>query len=119
MNKTFSFLLAALLSTPALALDADPVIVDVYLAGELQQSVSMKGRGSTVDFSLADVPNTRLEMRLVAPEPIIVEFKERSTNGQAAETSTRVKLVAPGNSVAVSEIEGTKFQNPYVLTRPK
>ena len=117
MLKSIPLLLAILLATPVSAFEADPVIVDVYLAGELKQSVSLLGHGSTVNFSLADVPDTRLEMRLIAPEPVIVEFKEKTTGNESSETSGRVKLTTPGSSVAAADIAGAKFHNPYILVR--
>lgn len=114
--KSLSLFLAAWLAASGHALAADPVKIDVFLAGILEQSVSLVGPNSTVKFSPSDAPGTTFELRLIAPEPVIVEMKETSTDGSAAVVG-RAKMPSPGNSVAVSEIKGAKFRTPYVLVR--
>lgn len=117
MMRFVSPLLAALLALPVQAFAADVVKIDVYLAGELKQSVSLVGPNSTVRFSPGGLPNTTLELRLVAPEPVIFDMKETTNDGGVVEAVGRIKMLTPGSSFAVSEIKGGKFHNPYVLVR--
>lgn len=117
MMKTFSLLLAAWLAVPTAAMAAEAVKIDIYLAGDLQQSVSLAGPNATVRFSPLGIPSTTLELRLIAPEPLIVEMKETTTDDGGAEIVGRVKMAARGSSFAVSELKGTKFHSPYVLVR--
>jgi hypothetical protein len=114
--KPLSLCLAALLAASGHVFAADTVKIDVYLAGTLEQSVSLVGPNSTVKFSPSDTPSTTFELRLIAPEPVIVEMKETSTDGSAVVVG-RAKLLSTGSSVAVSEIKGPKFRTPYVLVR--
>ena len=115
--KYLPLTLAALLAVPIHAVAADVAKIDIYLAGQLNQSISFLGANSTVKFSPAGVPNTTLELRLIAPEPLIVEMKETTMDGGIAEAVGRVKLLTPGSSFNVSEIKGGKFHSPYVLVR--
>lgn len=117
MMKSLSLLLAALLAVPTTVFAAEAVKIDIYLAGDLKQSVSLVGPNSTVKFSPLGVPSTTLELRLIAPEPLIVEMKETTTDGGGAEVVGRAKMPTPGSSFAVSEIKGAKFHSPYVLVR--
>lgn len=119
MMKHLPMILAALLAAPMTAFATDPASIDVYLGGELQHSVSLAGRGSFVTFSPIGLPNTKLEFRLIAPEPLIIEMKETMTGNEASETTGRIKLVAPGSSVAVADVKGAKFHDAYVLVRAK
>lgn len=114
--KSLSLLLAALLAAPLHAFAVDAVKIDVYLAGTLEQSVSLVGPNSTVKFSPRDTPSTTCELRLIAPEPVIVEMKETSTDG-SKEVAGRAKLLSSGSSFAASDIKGAKFRSPYVLVR--
>jgi len=118
MMKFLPLSLAALLAVPTHGFAADAVKIDIYLAGHLEQSISFPGANSTVKFSPTGLPNTTLELRLIAPEPLIVEMKETTTDGEIAEAVGRVKLVTPGSSFDVSEIKGARFRSPYVLVRP-
>lgn len=119
MIKSLPLLLAALLAIPVQAFAADAIKIDLYLAGALKQSISLAGPNAMTKFSPIGMPNTTLELRLIAPEPIIVEMKEITLDGSAAEAIGRVKLPTPGGSFAVAEIKGGKFHHPYVLVRPE
>lgn len=116
--KYLPLTLAALLAVPIHAVAADVAKIDIYLAGQLNQSISFLGANSTVKFSPTGIPNTTLELRLIAPEPLIVEMKETTTDGGIAEAVGRVKLVTPGSSFDVSKIKGVRFRSSYVLVRP-
>jgi hypothetical protein len=115
--KSLPLLVAALLPVASTAFAADPVKVDVYLAGELKQSVSLVGPNSSARFTPSGQPGTTIELRLVAPEPVILDMKETTTEGGIAETIGRVKLPTPGSSFAVAEAKDAKFHSPYVLVR--
>ncbi len=115
--KLLSLLFASLLAAPFSASAADPVKIDIYLADQLNQSVSLVGANSTVEFSPRGVPGTTLVLRLIAPDPVIVEMTETTTADGGAEVVGRVKLPAPGSSVAVANIKGAKYSSPYVLVR--
>lgn len=115
--KPSSLLIAAILAIPAYVSAADAVKFDIYLAGNLQHSVSLVGPNATVKFIPEGIPGATLEFRLIAPEPVIVEMKETMTQGSAPEVVGRIKMPTPGSSFAVSEIKGSKFHNPYVLVR--
>ncbi len=116
--KSLSLLIAALLAVPVHAFAADAVKVDVYLAGQLQNSISLVGPNASVKFSPTGMPGSTLELRLIAPEPVIVEMKETLADGKGAEVIGRIKMPTPGSSFAVSEMKGAKFHSPYVLVRP-
>lgn len=109
--------MAALLAIPSYSLAADAVKFDIYLAGNLQHSVSLVGPNAMVKFIPEGIPDATLEFRLIAPEPVIVEMKETMTKGGSPEVVGRIKMPTPGSSFAVSEIKGSKFHNPYVLVR--
>lgn len=114
MMKYQPLLIAALLAVPFHAFAADAVKIDIYLAGDLKQSVSLVGPNATVKVAAAGVQNTTLEFRLIAPEPVIVEMKETTTNGEVV---GRIKMPTPGSSFTVADIKGDKFHSPYVLVR--
>lgn len=116
--KSISLLIAGLLaiSTHAFAVD-DGVKFNIYLAGQLQRSVALVGPNAKFKFSPTDEPNSTLEFRLIAPEPVIVEMKETTADGAHSEVVGRIKLPTPGSSFAVADIKGAKFQHPYVLVR--
>lgn len=114
MMKYQPLLIAALLAAPFHAFAADAVKIDIYLAGNLKQSVSLVGPNASVKVAAAGVPNTTLEFRLIAPEPLIVEMKETTTDG---EVIGRIKMPTPGSSFAVADIKGAKFHSPYLLVR--
>ena len=118
MMKSLLVFLATVLAMPVPALAADAIKIDIYLAGALKQSVSLSGPNSSVKFTPLGMPNTVIELRLIAPEPIILEMKETTTDGEPVEVVGRIKLHTPGGSYAVSEMKGTKFHNAYVLVRP-
>lgn len=117
--RSTHLLLATFLVAPILASAADTTKMDVYAAGILKYSAAFEGANSSVKISSTDIPNTTLELRLIAPEPLIVEVKETITSGETIEAIGRVKLLTPGSSLAVSEIKGGKFHSPYVLVRPE
>jgi hypothetical protein len=117
MFKSLPILLAALLVTPVSSFAADAIKIDVYLGGSLKQSVSLAGPNAVAKFSPNGMPNTMIEFRLIAPEPIIIEMKETTNDGSAPEAIGRIKLHTPGSSIAVADIKGSKFHHPYVLTR--
>ena len=112
-------LIASLLAASAPVFAADPVKLDIYAEGELKHTVSLNGANSTVHFPQTDIPNTTLDLRLIAPEPLIVEVKETATDGSAAQAVGRVKLLKAGNAFAVSDIKEGKFQSHFVLVRPE
>lgn len=114
--KYTPLLIAALLAIPGHVLAADTVKIDIFLAGHLQQSVSLVGPNAMAKFSPASIPGSTLELRLIAPEPVIVEMTETSNNGDA-EVLGRIKMATPGSSFAVSDLKGAKFHHPYVLVR--
>lgn len=114
--KFIPLLAAALFAIPVHALAADTVKIDVYLAGSLQQSVSLVGPNAMARFSPSSLPGSTIELRLIAPEPVILEMKEMTADG-GAEVVARVKMATPGGSFAVADIKGTQFHHPYVLVR--
>lgn len=115
--KSIPLLFALALAIPVHGFAADAVKIDIYLAGNLQQSVSLVGPNATVKFSPTSAPGTTLELRLIAPAPVIVEMKETRTEGATIEVVGRIKMATPGSSFAVSDIKGSKFHDPYVLVR--
>lgn len=114
--KSPFLLLAALLALPGHALAAPPIGIDIYLADQLQYLVTLAGANSTVKISPKDSPHTTLELRLIAPEPLIIEVKETSSDDDVVNIG-RAKILAPESSFAVSEIQGVRFRQPYVLVR--
>lgn len=114
--KFLPLFLAAVVTLPIHALAADAVKIDIYVAGSLAHSLSLTGPNSTVKFSLKERPDTTCELRLIAPEPVIVEVTETSTDG-APIVAGRAKMPTSGSSFAVSEIKGAHFRTPYVLVR--
>jgi len=115
--KTTSLLLAALLAIPSFAFAGDGVKFDIYLGDKLQHSVSLVGPNASVKFVPPGIPDSTLEFRLVAPEPVIVDMKETKNDGNDTAVAGRIKMPTPGSSFAVSELKGSKFHNPYVLVR--
>lgn len=107
---------AAALVFPLASQAADPVKIEIFLGGQLKQSVTLVGPNASARFNPHEMPDTTLELRLIAPEPLILEMKE--TAGHAgSEAVGRIKLVSAGSSVAVADIKGNRFHNPYVLVR--
>ncbi|MEN3374180.1 hypothetical protein [Dechloromonas sp. ZS-1] len=119
MKKRF-LLAAACLMTSLPVLAAKPVRVDVYLGGQLEFEVELAGLQSGTTLSPTGKPETTLEMRLVAPEPIILDIKE-VVRGAASthEATARVKLVGQGESIQITDLKGSTFQHPFVLKRPE
>jgi hypothetical protein len=70
--KYLPLTLAALLAVPIHAVAADVAKIDIYLAGQLNQSISFLGANSTVKFSPTGIPNTTLELRLIRVQPTYV-----------------------------------------------
>ena len=114
MKISHLFLATLLASNTALA--GDPVQLDVFLGGELKEKVLLNGHNSRYRFSLAESPNTTLELRLVAPEPLIVELKETTKGSESKEVTGRAKLIGAGSSYEVNAQE-SKFHHAYVLVR--
>lgn len=118
--KSISLLLVALLAAPLQGFAADAVKIDVYAGGNLRHSVALTGAKPSVTISHSAVPNTTLQLNLIAPEPLIIEVKEETEgNGGVVASEGRVKLLTPGSSFAVSDIKGGNFHSPYVLVRPE
>jgi len=118
MLNTLRFCFAISLIAPIFASAAEVAKIEVYATGVLQNSVSFQGANSSVKISSPAVPNTTLELRLIAPEPLIVEITETTTGAESLEAVGRVKLLTQGESFAISEIKGATFHSPYVLVRP-
>ncbi len=117
MTTRHSFIFAATLAFASLSHAADPVKFDVLLGGQLKQSVTLQGPNATARFSPHEMPGTTLEIRLIAPEPLILEMKETDSKHAAGEATGRIKLATSGSSVAVADLKGSHFQHPYVLVR--
>lgn len=101
----------------ALAVQAAPQVnVDVYLDGELQQHVTLAGLNSTCSFPLKDAPETSVELRLIAPEPLIIQMKEKAP-GASPEAVGRIKLLTAGSTASVSPLPGSRFQRQYVFVK--
>jgi hypothetical protein len=115
--KFLPMLLAALLAVPVSSLAGEAVKIEIRLPGDLKQSVALVGPNSSAKFTSTASPNTVFELRLIAPEPLILDVRESTTDGCGAEAVGRITLLTPGSSFAVSEIKGAKFQNPYVVVR--
>lgn len=116
----FLALLAATLSLFAhSALAAEPTKLDVYVDGTLKHQVELNGPNANCRFSLHDAPNTVLELRLIAPEPLIVDFKETVAGDKGAPAFEHIKLIGKGSSHAVNQRLGVNFHRPYVLVRPE
>lgn len=114
--KRLASLAATLLIASIPAFAADPVKIDIYVEGKLKHQVELTGPNATSRFALHDAPETQLELRLIAPEPIIVEFRETRADQK---TTSRIKLIEKGSFCNVSELKGGNFQRPYVLQRPE
>lgn len=119
MYNMKSFIFAVSLAAPCLASAAEVAKIEVYADGVLQHSLSFQGPNSSFKVSSPAVPNTTLELRLIAPEPLIVEVKESITGGESSEAAGKVKLVTRGDSLAVSKIKEGGFHSRYVLVRPE
>lgn len=115
--KASLLILAAALSAPLLATAADPVKFEVFLSGELKQSVSLAGPNSMYKFSPEGQAGTTLEFKLIAPEPLILEMKESVAGNAGSDVVGRVALIKAGSSVNVADIKGSQFRSPYVLVR--
>lgn len=115
--KSSSLQLAILLAIPVHVFAGEPVNIDVYLDGELQQTVSLVGANSTAKLISTKAPDATLEFRLIAPEPLILDVKEAITGNGTADAVGRVVLHKDGSSFALSDIKNGKFRNAYVLVR--
>lgn len=116
--KALSLLLAALLASTSVVA-AEPVKVDVFLDGKLTVHALLAGANARYTFSMTNSPDTTLELRLIAPEPLILDLKETTTGDKVLETTHRIKLVEPGSSIAVNDLKDAGFRFPYVLVRPE
>ena len=117
MNSRLALVLATALACPVASQAADPVKIEIFLGGQLKQSVTLLGPNASARFNPHEMPDTTLELRLIAPEPVILEMKETAGQGSDNEAVGRVKLVSAGSSVAVADIKGNRFHNPSVLVR--
>lgn len=116
--KSHLSLLAALAFSSVTSMAGEPVSLDLYLNGGLRTHVTLQGANSSYTYWLGDAAGTMLQLRLVAPEPLIVDVEE-TTEGRAKPlASGRVKLVGTGSSVALADLKGSDFQHPFVLVRP-
>lgn len=115
--KKFALLFTAAIVFSGVSRAAEPVEIDVFVNGELKKMVTLLGANATVSFTAADHPATTLELRLIAPEPLIVEMKETSASGAFETVVGRAKMINPGSAFAVSESVGNAFHHPYVLVR--
>ncbi len=117
--KSLAIFASALLLLVGTSHAADPVKIDIYLDGKLQQQATLTGPNSVYKFWLDEDPGTILELQLVAPEPVIVDLKETAAGRAAPNALGRAKLVGRGGQFAVSELKGESFRHPYVLVRPE
>lgn len=115
--KYLSLLAAAFMAVSTHASAAEEVKVEIHLDGERQQTFTLAGPNATVKYLPSLYPNTTLEFRLLAPEPLILEVKEMATDSGAVAAVGKVKLVQTGSSFAMSEIKGAKFRTTYSLVR--
>lgn len=117
MHKVIRLVFAVSLAAQCLVSAADVAKIEIYADGVRQHSLSFQGANSSVRISSPAVPNTSLELRLIAPEPLIVEVKESITGGEPSEATGKVKLLTRGDSLAVSQIKEGGFHSRYVLVR--
>lgn len=114
-----SALLAATLLFPLSLQAAEPVLIDVYIDGKLQEQVKLAGANAHYQFWIKNDLDTSLEMRLIAPEPLIVDIRETTAGREAPNGSGRVKLVGARDSFSVADLkEGASFRHQYTLVRP-
>ncbi len=99
---------------------ADPVKINIYVDGTLKHEVELNGPNANCRFSLNDAPDTELELRLIAPEPVIIDFKETQVGEKATPSLKRIRLIGKGDSYPVSQRAAeAHFHRPYVLVRPE
>ncbi len=115
--KSLSALFAAL-SLSFAAQAVEPVLIDVYIDGKLQEQVKLAGANAHYQFWVKNDLDTALEVRLVAPEPIIVDIRETTAGRDAPNGSGRVKLVGARDSFSVAELKNSGFRHQYTLVRP-
>ncbi len=115
--KSKSLISAALLALSVHVCAVEAVKIDLYADGDLKYAASLAGANSSIKISHSDIPNTTIELRLIAPEPLIVEVKETTGNGESESATGRVKLLTPGSSMPLANIQGGKFHSRYVLVR--
>lgn len=118
---SFRTLLQALfhlvLFSPAMAFAVDPAKVDILVNGQVKQQISLQGPNDGVNFKLDSTQDTVLEIRLVAPEPLILDLRESAGSQDAHPSTARVTLVGRGEHVLLHTIHGTHFTHPYELVR--
>ena len=115
--KSLSALFAAL-SLAFAAQAAEPVLIDVYIDGKLQEQVKLAGANAHYQFWVKNDLETALEVPLIAPEPIIVDIRETTTGREAPNGSGRVKLVGARDSFSVAAFKDAGFRHQYTLVRP-
>lgn len=115
--KPRALLVAALLISSTYAVAGEGVRIDIFLADDLKQSVALVGPNSSVKFSPEGLPDTTLELRLIAPEPVIFDLIETTAGDRTPAVVGRIKLPVPGASVAVAGLKAAGFHQPYVLVR--
>ncbi|MGE5470526.1 MAG: hypothetical protein ACM3X0_07005 [Bacteroidota bacterium] len=102
MHKALRLIFAVSLAVPFLVSAAEVAKIEIYADGVRQHELSFQGPNSSFKVSSTAVPNTTLELRLIAPEPLIVEVKESINGGESSEALGKVKLLTRGDSLAVS-----------------
>lgn len=115
--KILTSLLAAL-SVSFFAQAAEPVLVDVYIDGQLQEQVKLAGANARYQFWIKGDLDTALEMHLIAPEPLIVDISETTVGRETPNGTGRVKLVGARDSFSVVGLKGAAFRHQYTLVRP-
>jgi len=119
MRHALRIFFAVSLAVPGFVSATEVAKIEVYANGVRQHSLSFQGANSSFKISSPTVPNTTLELRLIAPEPLILEVKESITGGESSEAAGKVKLLTRGDSLAISQIKEGSFHSPYVLVRPE
>jgi hypothetical protein len=112
--KYLSLLAAAFMAVSTHVTAADEAKVEIYLDGERQQTFTLAGPNATVKYLPSLYPNTTLEFRLLAPEPLILEVKEMATDSGAVAAVGKVKLVQTGSR---SRCRKSKAENSVPLIR--
>lgn len=115
LRQSAALLWACCAASSALA-DA-PAGVDVYLRGKLLEQVSFTAPVYARRFWLNESPDTLVELRLVAPQPLIFEVKEFDESGRDVTATARVRLPVSGDALAASELNGQPLRNDFRFVR--
>lgn len=119
MRLRFSLSALVLACASLTSLAGEPVNLDLYLNGGLRTHVTLQGANSSYTYWLGDAAGTMLQLRLVAPEPLIVDVEETTEGRDKPLARGRIKLVGAGSSVALAEMKDSEFQHAFVLVRPQ